>query len=296
MILVSDILPLSEHMYEIDDDWLAGPSPAPRLVKRFGAGKLLKEARRLAGTIEYSRIPQAETAQPVGILYREEGVLALLSWLTGLAERLRAGEPSSEARDGVEYLNSMFHDAAKKCTPILRLYEYAEESPRDLMTIVSARKSFVFWDTEMVDGSLEVLPDISVLWQAGEPPARKSRGRETWLSRRARLYERRVRELGPEDPFRVRRIERMDRLLAREAKLTPAPTLDMFPNRAQIYWRPRRLELIDVERLHRWLRQWKEEHREDRRLDELTGFVDSALREHADLLLDAFCTDSPEAI
>jgi hypothetical protein len=44
------------------------------------------------------------------------------------------------------------------------------------------------------------------------------------------------------------------RLLAEETMLDPTPSaVDVIPSRAAILWRPRRLELIDVERLRRWL-------------------------------------------
>jgi hypothetical protein len=265
---------------------------------------MLDEARRLASTLEYPRAAWAATTQPVGVLYREEGVSALLSWVTGLAERLRAGAGQPDAGAQIERLHATLYQAAETATPLLRLYEYAEEAPEAIGTIVSARKSFVFWGTDMVEGSSEVLPDMSALWAVGEAldpgsdaPANGSRraGIESSVAQRARTYERRVRELAS-DECGAPEIHRLDRLLAQEARLTPRPSAtEVISSRAGILWRPRRLELVDVERLRRWLYHITSDVRGGG-LAEALAFVDSASREHADLLLDAFCTDSPEAL
>jgi hypothetical protein len=92
-------------------------------------------------------------------------------------------------------------------------------------------------------------------------------------------------------------MEELDRLLAEEARLTPTPSAaNVIPTRADVLWRSRRLELVDVERLRRWLHHRATDSRSRTALAEASSFIESASREHADLLLDAFCTDSPEAI
>ena len=85
----------------------------------------------------------------------------------------------------------------------------------------------------------------------------------------------------------------MDRVLTREAEANPCPELrDILPTRAEILWRARPVELIDVSRLARWMSR----NATTPRLKEIAAFVYTFKTEREDLLLDAFITDSPEAI
>jgi hypothetical protein len=54
--------------------------------------------------------------------------------------------------------------------------------------------------------------------------------------------------------------------------------------------------LLDVERLRRWLHHRATDPAARAALANLSSFIESSNREHADLLLDAVCTDSPEAM
>jgi hypothetical protein len=286
------VLPFSEHLHGIVGGWPAQSASAPSLVKLSEAGKAIDEARRVASTVGYPRPNWPETEQPVGILYREAGVTSILQWLNGLAERLSGDERVLHAHAAIQ-------SAANTSTPLLRLYQYAEEALEDINIIVSARKSFVFWDTDMLEGSCESLPDIRALWEIGAQlePASGVAHADAPTAGIARLYERRVRDLPPDTPGLAQHIHQLDALVAEEARLAPIPSAgDAIPTRAEILWRPQRLELVDVERLRRWLTSKKDDARAGGALIDLSAFVESASREHADLLLDAFCTDSSEAL
>jgi hypothetical protein len=264
---------------------------------------MLDVARRQASALNYPHAVWPATSQPVGLLYREEGVRAILSWARGLLERLRADVGATESLVEIERLHAIVDRAAATETPLLRLYEYAAEAPESIVTIVGARKVFVLWDTDMAEDSSEVLPDMSALWTVGEAlesgsDARRAEGAaiESSAAQLARSYERRVLEVDARGECR-RQMEELDRLLAEEARLTPTPSAaNVIPTRADVLWRSRRLELVDVERLRRWLHHRATDSRSRTALAEASSFIESASREHADLLLDAFCTDSPEAI
>jgi hypothetical protein len=240
------------------------------------------------------------------VLYREEGVKAILSWVTGLIQRLRIEADPTESFIQLQHLQATLHRAAATETPLLRLYEYAAEAPEEIVTVVSARKVFVFWDTEMVDDSREALPDISALWTFGEvldsradvpPPGRTNATLDSTVAQRARAYERRVHEFDARYECRRRQIDRLERLLALDARLAPSPAaVVVLPSRAAILWRPRFLDLVDVERLRRWLQHGLTHLHSHSALAAVSSFIESARHEYADLFLDAFCTDSPEAI
>ena len=298
-----DVLPRSEHLHAVAPGWPAQTVHGPALVQLTSAGRLLDAALRQANVLTYPHAVWPATPQPVGLLYREDGVRAILSWVTGLIERLRAEVGATKLLIEIERLHAIVDRAAATETPLLRLYEYAAEAPESIVTIVGARKAFVFWDTEMAEDSREVLPDMSPLWTIGESlesgsdaPRTEGAAIESASAQLARSYERRVREEDARDEC-PGRMEELDRLLAEEARLTPTPSAaDVIPTRADVLWRPRRLELIDVERLRRWLHHRASDSRSRTALAEVSSFIESANREHADLLLDAFCTDSPEAI
>jgi hypothetical protein len=301
-----DVLPLSEHLYAVAPGWPAQIGHHPGFVQSTHAGRMLDSARRQASAMGCPPAVWPATPQPVGLLYREEGVRAILSWVTGLLERFGADAGTPEWLVQVERLHAIIDRAVETETPIVRLYEYAAEAPDAIVTIVSARKAFVFWDTEMVEDSSEVLPDMSALWTAGQafesesgapPPQGATAVTESAVAQLARSYERIVREQDARGECRRRQMERIDRLLTEETRLDPNPSaVDVIPSRAAILWRPRRLELIDVERLRRWLHLRAGNRVFRTALGGVLAFIDSASREHADLLLDAFCTDSPEAL
>jgi hypothetical protein len=212
-----DVLPLSKHLHAV--------TPECALMELTGAGKLLDEANAFSD----SSIPAA-LPQPVGLLYREEGVNALRPWLQGLSERSRE----------YDRLRAVIDRAAVSETPLLRLYDYAAQELESIVIVVSARKEFLFWDTEMSEGSTETLADMSVLWTIGQAPL-------------------------------------------------------AIPRRSEILWRPRRLELADVQRLREWLHQTFTNTDSLAALRETLSFIDSASIDRAAIHLEAFCTDSPEA-
>jgi hypothetical protein len=301
-----DVLPLSEHLHAVAPGWPTQKGGYPAFVQLTHAGRTLDSARRQASAMDYPPAVWPATPQPVGLLYREEGVRAILSWVTGLLERFRAGVETPESLVQIESLHATIDRAVETETPLVRLYEYAAEAPDAIVTIVSARKAFVFWDTEMVEDSSEVLSDMSALWTAGQalesgsdapPPKGATTAIESAVAQLARSYERVVREQDARGEYRRRQMERINRLLTEETRLDPTPSaVDVIPSRATILWQPRRLELIDVERLRRWL-HFRAGNRAFRTaLEGVLAFIDSASHEHADLLLDAFCTDSPEAL
>jgi hypothetical protein len=298
-----DVLPLSAHLHAIAPGWPEQVNPGPALVDLTGAGYMLDEVRRQASTLSYPHFTCPATPQAVGLLYREEGVIGIRSWVQGLTERVRA-MAVTESLPQLESLHTMIDRAAETETPLLRLYAYAAEAPESIVTIVTARKEFVFWDTEMAEDSREILNDMSALWRVGEaldsrsevPAVRTTtRGIESAVSEQARSYERRLRDQNARDASRA--MAQLDRLLAEDAKLDPIPSAaQVIPTRAAILWRPRRLELVDVERLRRWLHHRASDPDSRATLFGVFSFIDSASHEHADVLLDAFCTDSPEAI
>jgi hypothetical protein len=280
MSSVTEVLPFSRHLHRVEEG---------RLVALPEAGEMLDHTFRLAAETGYAPAGSFEVRQPVGYLYRDEGVCELTSWLRGLTEFLRGRSELAPELRKTESPVEIFSDARERKRSILRLYEYAEESLSDLVVVVSARKSFVFWDTHMVEGSVESVPNIGVLWNVPNMGEEKS-APEIWAAERARNFER-ILKASPQ--VRQLEIEGLDKLLAREAEVNPCPDLrDILPTRAEILWRPRSLELIDISRLDRWLSR----NATTPALKEIAAFVGTAHTERADLALDAFVTDSPEAI
>src|SRR5262245_38239141 len=98
-----DVLPLSEHLHTVTPGWPAAPG-GPQLVQLTRAGHILDAARRCASALAYPQPAWPATPQPVGRLYREEGVRAILSWLRGLLERLRAEAELAESLVELEHL------------------------------------------------------------------------------------------------------------------------------------------------------------------------------------------------
>ncbi len=301
-----DVLPPSEHLHAVAPGWPVEASHRPQLVQLAGAGRLLDAARRQASEIAYPRADWPATRQPVGLLYREDGVNAIRSWLAGLIDRLGAATGASELRAQLEALDDTFYRAVETETPLLRLYEYAAEAIDEIVIIVNARKAFVFWDTEMGEDSREALPDISGLWPIGEslepaPAAPLTHGAVVAIDpaaeQQARSYERRVPDEGAPSGRQHQQREHLDDLIAAEAGLNPTPSAaDVIPSRAGILWRPRRLEIVDVDRLRRWLRHRTVDPAARVALAGVSSFIESARLEHADVLLDALVTDSPEAL
>src|SRR2546425_5105785 len=123
-----DVLPPSEHLHAVAPGWPVEASRGPRLVQLTGAGRMLDAARRHAAELGYPPPDWPATRQPVGLLYREDGVNAILSWLTGLIDRIGADVSATGMRAQLEFLRDTFHRAVETETPLLRLYEYAAEA------------------------------------------------------------------------------------------------------------------------------------------------------------------------
>jgi hypothetical protein len=286
----------------VTSGWPVGTG-SPALVQVSGAGRILDAARQRARALGHPDPVWPAVSQPVGLLFREDGVRAIATWLTGVIEPLQAHATTPHARDDLAQLGATMQRCVEMQTPVLRLYAYAAEAPAATVTIVGARKTFVFWDTEMAVGSREALRDMSALWTVGEALEPRSGAMSPSpsalacceVAQQARVYERSVRDQARGKSQREQ-VTHLDSLLAEEARLNPdPPAVDVIPDRAAILWRPRRLELVDVERLRRWLQQ-RNAGPAGAALADVRAFIDSACREHADVLLDAFCTDSPEAI
>ena len=270
-----DVLPLSEHLYVVEQGWPRSGKTGTSLLRLHRAGRAIDEARRLAAALRVG-VSEPPQTQPVGVLYRETAVLALRASISEL--RIATRQQADPAMDRVlDDLHGILERAAAETTSLVRPYQYAEE----------------------------VLPDISALWAVGEaveptPSGTAVASHQSPGGRAAeqsvREYERRVREA---DTVEVGSSEEgeLERLLVRDAEQTPRPlAADVLPSRADVLWRQCRLEAVDVARLRRWVSSAGLDAMKHADLTRVVAFIESASQERANILLDAFCTDSPEAV
>ena len=286
-----DVLPLSVHLHAIAEGWpTRRPSGSP-LIELTDAGRILDELRNRANELSYPYDSWFAVLQPVGRLYREEGVIALQSWLKGLRGLL-----SREMVSQCDQVRTIIDQAVETETPLIRLYEYAAEALDLIVTVVSASKDYVFWNSQLVDYSPNSLVNINHVWTLGQlfDSSTFALVPDSTASQRVRAYERQIREKG--EPSETQQ-QKLDGLLSAEAKLNPdPPAAQIIPSEAAILWRVRRLELVDVERFRRWLQHTIKDPVHRTALQDVISFIDSAGIERANVLLDAFCTDSPDAI
>jgi hypothetical protein len=291
-----DVLPLSTHLYVLGQSWPRNKDVGMPMHCLSRAGCLLDEARRRAGERRLTSISWHATPTPVGPLYRKSDVNALfdsMRVLAGLTDALPASDLLT--------LMSVLESVCEEGTPLLRPYRYVEEALQDVATVIVASKIFVFRDTELGEESEVLLPNVSALWAFGEslpmrtvssspPPFQKVTIAclEHWL----RMHEQQLMQAQMDESGSH---GELDRVLAWDAQINPQPDpAAILPSRAELLWQPRRLTTIDIDRLLRWLDS-QPLGTAPISLTRILSFFRSAQQEYAEVMLDAYCTDSPEA-